>query len=187
MDVNMMAGITMLSYTSPIPPAIPPPANRIIFICCSVLFLQVSLFAGAVQLHGQTRAQQACPRPQTGSVVDEPKDVRSVNGILDLHLTAYDAPQGDGAIRYCMVDGEGRQSPNLRVHPGYLVILHLKNQYLVSGGTGQTSGTPDERIKTVDMPAVHPANNTRSMNAKKAEIHLDFGLRVSSPPFLLLE
>ena len=60
-------------------------------------------------------------------MVEEPPDLHSKNGVLDVHLTAYDAPQSDGATLYCFVDGEGHQSPNLRAHPGDLVVLHLRN------------------------------------------------------------
>ena len=61
--------------------------------------------------------------------------MRSKDGILDLHLTAYDAPQSDGTTRFCFMDDQGRESPNLRVHPGDLVILHLKNAMTPEAGS----------------------------------------------------
>ncbi len=60
-------------------------------------------------------------------MVEEPKDLRSQNGVLEVRLTANDAADANGAIRYCYTDSSGRESPNLRVHPGDLVILHLTN------------------------------------------------------------
>jgi FtsP/CotA-like multicopper oxidase with cupredoxin domain len=68
--------------------------------------------------------------------VEEPDDLRSVNGVLEAELTAYNSAQPDGSVRYCYRDAEGHQSPNLRVHPGDLVILHLKNA-LVETGSGK--------------------------------------------------
>jgi FtsP/CotA-like multicopper oxidase with cupredoxin domain len=73
------------------------------------------------------RAEGVCPRPEPGSKVEEPEDLRSQNGVLEAHLTASNAAQANGAIRYCYTDAAGHESPNLRVHPGDLVILHLTN------------------------------------------------------------
>jgi FtsP/CotA-like multicopper oxidase with cupredoxin domain len=79
------------------------------------------------QLHAQASKRSACPRPEPGSTVEEPEDLRSHNGVLEAHLTANDAADGKGAVRYCYTDGAGHESPNLRVSPGDLVILHLTN------------------------------------------------------------
>jgi FtsP/CotA-like multicopper oxidase with cupredoxin domain len=96
-------------------------------------------------------AESACPRPEPGSVVKEPEDLRSQNGVLEAQLTATNAAQADGTIRYCYTDATGHESPNLRVHPGDLVILHLVNKLTDKGhGSGGT------------MPAhthVHSATN----------------------------
>jgi FtsP/CotA-like multicopper oxidase with cupredoxin domain len=73
------------------------------------------------------RAEGVCPRPEPGSKVEEPEDLRSQNGVLEAHLTARNAAQSNGAIRYCYTDAAGHESPTLRVHPGDLVILHLTN------------------------------------------------------------
>lgn len=72
-------------------------------------------------------AKDPCPRPAAGSVVEEPEDLRSQNGVLEAELTANDSRQPDGSVRYCFTDGAGHESPNLRVSRGDLVILHLKN------------------------------------------------------------
>ncbi len=72
-------------------------------------------------------AQNPCPRPQPGSIVEEPQDLRSQNGVLEADLTAQNTPSANGSTLYCYTDAAGHQSPNLRVSPGDLVILHLKN------------------------------------------------------------
>jgi FtsP/CotA-like multicopper oxidase with cupredoxin domain len=72
-------------------------------------------------------AKSPCPRPQVGSTVEEPEDLRSQNGVLEAELTASDAAQANGSTRYCYTDAANRESPNLRVSPGDLVILHLTN------------------------------------------------------------
>jgi FtsP/CotA-like multicopper oxidase with cupredoxin domain len=90
---------------------------------------------GALFLAAQVAASQAsatpqdpCPRPQLGSVVQEPADLRSKNGVLELTLAAANSSQADGSTRYCYTDAQERESPNLRVSPGDEVIIHLKNE-----------------------------------------------------------
>jgi FtsP/CotA-like multicopper oxidase with cupredoxin domain len=78
-----------------------------------------------------------CPRPQVGSVVEEPDALRSVNGVLEESLTVNDAAQADGTTRYCYTDAAGRESPTLRANPGDLVILHLKNALTAPESAGK--------------------------------------------------
>jgi FtsP/CotA-like multicopper oxidase with cupredoxin domain len=73
-------------------------------------------------------AAEACPRPAQGSLVTEPEDLRSHNGELKVELTARNSRQSDGSTRYCFIDEKGAESPTLRVNPGDLVILTLKNE-----------------------------------------------------------
>jgi FtsP/CotA-like multicopper oxidase with cupredoxin domain len=75
----------------------------------------------------QQRPPEICERPQPESVVNEPPDTRSKNGVLEISLTARNVTEKDGRTRYCFIDGEGRESPTLRVLPGDRVIIHLRN------------------------------------------------------------
>src|ERR1700677_422195 len=75
-----------------------------------------------------------CPRPAPGSVGQEPKDLRSHDGMLKLDLTIHDFKEKDGSVRYCYLLPDGTQSPTLRLHPGDLLILHLTDR-LVDYGT----------------------------------------------------
>jgi len=83
------------------------------------------------QWHGGLRAQDLasniCQRPSAGSSVTEPEDLRSRNGVLNIDLTIQNYTEPDGSTRYCYIDGLGNQSPNLRLKPGDLLILRLKN------------------------------------------------------------
>jgi FtsP/CotA-like multicopper oxidase with cupredoxin domain len=91
----------------------------------------LAVFASLVFLaHHPLNAQPApsiCPRPAVGSLVDEPQDLRSHNGVLEADLTIHNEANPDGTTRYCYIDFVGNQSPNLRVNPGDLVVLHLRN------------------------------------------------------------
>ena len=83
---------------------------------------------------------ETCPRPQAGSTVSSPTELRSNNGELraSLSLKNSQAPgnsqAGDVHARYCYVAQDGSQSPTLRLHPGDLLILDLKNDISPSAG-----------------------------------------------------
>jgi FtsP/CotA-like multicopper oxidase with cupredoxin domain len=94
------------------------------------------VFLACLPLSAQS-ANEVCPRPAAGSIVAEPEDLRSQNGVLEADLTIHNVPNPDGSIRYCYTDAAGRESPNLRVSRGDLVILHLKNA-LSDPGNGTT-------------------------------------------------
>ena len=72
-------------------------------------------------------SRNVCPRPPVGSVVSEPYDLRSRNGVLEAELKFSNVAAANGSMLYCYTDAAGRESPNLRASPGDLVILHLKN------------------------------------------------------------
>jgi len=95
--------------------------------CAKVAVLLLFCAFSLLHVGAQEAIRETCPRPQIGSVVSEPPDVRSKNGVLEINLTAENALQPDGTTRYCFVDDERRESPNLRVNPGDVVIIHLKN------------------------------------------------------------
>jgi FtsP/CotA-like multicopper oxidase with cupredoxin domain len=90
----------------------------------------------------------ACPRPAIGSPVPEPEDLRSKDGVLKLELAVRNEP---AAKRYCYIASDGSQAPTLRVHPGDLVILTLKNDL-----TDGTSPSPAETAQ----------NHARAKSAK---------------------
>jgi FtsP/CotA-like multicopper oxidase with cupredoxin domain len=92
------------------------------------------------QFHPALLAQSGtdvCPRSSPGSTVTEPENLNSRNGVLKVELTARNEKEKDGSTRYCFIDAEGKESPTLRVNPGDLVILTLKNDL-----TNLGSGTP---------------------------------------------
>jgi FtsP/CotA-like multicopper oxidase with cupredoxin domain len=69
-----------------------------------------------------------CERPPAGSLVSDPPELRSVQGVLSLELALRNHREADGSIRYCYVTPAGEQSPTLRVRPGDLLVLKLKNE-----------------------------------------------------------
>src|SRR6202142_295194 len=86
------------------------------------------LVAMPICAHGQSRPLETCPRPTAGSVVPEPEDLRSQNGVLRVELAYRSIVDAKGQTRYCYVSKDGSQAPTLRVNPGDELILSLKNE-----------------------------------------------------------
>ena len=82
----------------------------------------------AAQSPAQSSSNEACPRPAPSSLIPEPADLRSENGVLEVHVAFRNDLDANGHIRYCYVFGDGMQSPNLRLRPGDLLILTLQNE-----------------------------------------------------------
>src|ERR1700678_4738435 len=92
-----------------------------LMLCCSCANSNVQ---------AQVSALDACPRPTIGSMVPEPEDLRSRDGVLTVNLTVRNQKQEDGSTRYCYIYGDGIESPNLRLKPGDLLVLKLKNDLI---------------------------------------------------------
>ena len=82
---------------------------------------------GYATAHGSEALSDICPRPAAGATVEEPEDLRSQNGILTLDLTARSELQKDGSTRFCYLLADGNQSPTLRLKPGDMLVLRLRN------------------------------------------------------------
>ena len=92
-----------------------------------VAVLIMATTAGARASAAPTPSSELCPRPAAGSEIAEPHDLRSEHGILAIELTVHDSRQADGSVRYRYQASDGSYSPTLRVHPGDLLLLKLKN------------------------------------------------------------
>jgi FtsP/CotA-like multicopper oxidase with cupredoxin domain len=85
-------------------------------------------------------ASDFCPRPPAGSNVSDPRDLRSVNGLLKVDLTIRSYRTASGEARYCYRGPDGSEAPTLRVHPGDRVVLHLTNRLApLDGDTPESS------------------------------------------------
>jgi FtsP/CotA-like multicopper oxidase with cupredoxin domain len=73
-------------------------------------------------------ARSPCSRPEIGSALADPPALRSVDGALHVEFAVRNGRAADGSLRYCYVTPDGVQSPTLRVHPGDLVVIGLKNE-----------------------------------------------------------
>jgi FtsP/CotA-like multicopper oxidase with cupredoxin domain len=122
-------------------------------------------------LQAQT-ASDPCPRPAPGSIVEEPEDLRSQNGVLEAALTASNSAQPDGSVRYCFTDGAGHESPNLRASRGDLVILHLKNALTDTGAVAPPAHVHAHAEKARQAAGQTPdACNSGVMSAVSTNLH----------------
>ncbi len=88
----------------------------------------VVLALGPACVFAQNGSHEICPRPPAGSTVLEPKDLRSRNGVLRVDLTYRGFVDANGSARYCYVYKDGSEAPTLRLKPGDLLVLRLKNE-----------------------------------------------------------
>jgi FtsP/CotA-like multicopper oxidase with cupredoxin domain len=101
------------------------------------------LLLPAVPLRAQPpAAADPCPRPLPGSAVPEPPELRSKGGVLQLDLTVRNGKEPDGSVRYCYLLDDGAQSPTLRLQPGDLLVLRLRNALIDLGGAPAGGGAP---------------------------------------------
>jgi FtsP/CotA-like multicopper oxidase with cupredoxin domain len=123
-------------------------------------------------------AANPCDRPAIGSVVHEPEDLRSQNGVLRVDLTYRSFTPANGSTEYCYVYKDGSLSPTLRLKPNDTLILGLKNE--VNLPQSPDSQTPATNPGTMHMDLQPDGSCTRSkMTAASTNLHFH-GLTV--PP-----
>jgi FtsP/CotA-like multicopper oxidase with cupredoxin domain len=107
----------------------------------AVVFIGAVFGGGYGVLRAQEALQERCPRPEPGSAVPEPEDLRSQNGVLKVDLAVRNSAEKDGSVRYCYVLPDGGQAPTLRLAPGDLLILNLRNDLGATETGAATSAT----------------------------------------------
>jgi FtsP/CotA-like multicopper oxidase with cupredoxin domain len=140
----------------------------------AVLFTALLLAPVYLSCRAQEVPANACPRPLAGSVVPEPEDLRSQNGVLKVDLTERNAAEPGGSTRYCFLDSTGNQSPTIRLKPGDLLILTLKNDL----SDPHRAGAPANHVHAESQPDTDPCESG-AMTATSTNLHFH-GLTV--PP-----
>jgi FtsP/CotA-like multicopper oxidase with cupredoxin domain len=69
-----------------------------------------------------------CPRPDAGSIVSQPVDLYSRNGVLNVSFDYYTTVSDAGITLFCFVTPDGVQSPTLHVRPGDRLELTVTNR-----------------------------------------------------------
>jgi FtsP/CotA-like multicopper oxidase with cupredoxin domain len=91
------------------------------------LTLSVAWIGSQNVVYAEEPPHNFCARPAPGSAVPEPEDLRSHNGVLTVALSIHNDRGADGSTHYCYLLADGAQSPTLRLSPGDLLVLKLKN------------------------------------------------------------
>jgi FtsP/CotA-like multicopper oxidase with cupredoxin domain len=69
----------------------------------------------------------ACERPAAGSVVSNPPDLFSVNGVLKVDFSYQTTVDADGRNLFCFMTPDGLENPTLHVNPGDHLSINLTN------------------------------------------------------------
>jgi FtsP/CotA-like multicopper oxidase with cupredoxin domain len=124
----------------------------------------------------RTMPEPCPPRPAAGSVVREPEDLNSRNGVLRVDLTYRNTIDPDGQMRYCYVYKDGSEAPTLRLKPGDLLILRLKNEERVPS---QPAGSKAQQLAMPPMSTSRGECTSGAMTDASTNMHFH-GLTV--PP-----
>jgi FtsP/CotA-like multicopper oxidase with cupredoxin domain len=121
-----------------------------------------ALLLASSLLFSQDSNQEACPRPAIGSLLTSPPELRSDHGTLTATLSFRTSVDPTGQPRYCYIDADGRQAPTLRVHPGDLITLKLKNDL---------PATPSAPTHAAPTPHLCGADGSAHMTADSTNLH----------------
>jgi FtsP/CotA-like multicopper oxidase with cupredoxin domain len=144
----------------------------------AALTLSAALIALTATVHAaESKVQDPCARAAPGSLVPEPRDIRSDRGVLKVDLSVHDFRETDGTTRYCYVMPDGSVAPTLRLHPGDLLVLHLKNE-LVNTDPAQAKAHVHEHSHASTTKSADPCTSG-AMTAVSTNLHFH-GLTV--PP-----
>jgi FtsP/CotA-like multicopper oxidase with cupredoxin domain len=118
------------------------------------------------------RMSEVCPRPEPSSAIPEPTDLRSKNGVLIVDFAFRSEVDTHGRTRYCYIYKDETESPNLRLNPGDLLILRLKNELAPNGPPNSSSNLLSHPMQMIPQPTpklistpVPPGNSANGKNA----------------------
>jgi FtsP/CotA-like multicopper oxidase with cupredoxin domain len=133
------------------------------------LGLLVLCLCAAAPAFAQSAKPETCSRPASGSTVPEPPELHSQGGVLKVDLTLRSGPAANGQMRYCYAAADGTQSPTLRLQPGDLLILHLKND-LTEPATPPAATHPHAAAAAKANPTADPCQRGE-MTAVATNLH----------------
>jgi len=125
----------------------------------------------------KTKTLNVCERPAPGSLVPEPEDLRSENGVLKVELAYRNFVGPAGHTKYCYVYRDGSEAPTLRLKPGDELILDLKNE-LSEGPQPAAQKTAQPAHESMSMTVSNPCASGE-MSSLSTNLHFH-GLTV--PP-----
>ena len=98
------------------------------FFLLTFLLTAVALsFPSSTLASPQNSASESCS-VAVGNSIESPKELVSRNGHLQVSLRLRNSLDSAGQMHYCYIDEHGDRSPTLRLRPGDLLVLRLKNE-----------------------------------------------------------
>ena len=121
---------------------------------------------------GDRTAKEVCPHHAVSSTVEDAHDRVSKKGRLELTLKVRSSTDANGHARYCYTDEFGYQAPTLRVNPGDILVIHLKNEIAVEPPRSISTGPPLRSSPRAKSQAAHrdPCNGG-TMSASSTNLH----------------
>jgi FtsP/CotA-like multicopper oxidase with cupredoxin domain len=128
---------------------------------------------------GSDTADQVCARFTAGSVVSEPPQLESQNGVLEVTMEFLTVTDSQGLVRYCYVSSTGLEAPTLVVNPGDKLIIHFRNDLPAPSaassadnmaGMKMTLSSSDNAADDSPTPSTSSACNG-AMSAAATNIH----------------
>jgi FtsP/CotA-like multicopper oxidase with cupredoxin domain len=119
----------------------------------------LGLFAPGTQAQTTDPADQVCARSPAGSVLQDPPELRSQNGLLEVTFQFKTAVDAQGLTRYCFVSDAGLEAPTLHVSPGDQLIIHLQNTLGSSPPAPQAMSRAHRSTRQASPHAASPNND----------------------------
>ncbi len=112
-----------------------------------------------------------CPRPDAGSVAQDPPALFSSNGVLSVRFSYQHRIDSTGRELFCFMTPNGLQNPTLHVNPGDRLIVTVTNNTPVGAG-GMTINPPNCGNKTMNSSSVniHYHGTNTSPNCHQDEV-----------------
>jgi FtsP/CotA-like multicopper oxidase with cupredoxin domain len=136
-----------------------------------LLFASLWLVDGRADLRAQESPNTSCPLPASGATVPEPEDLRSHDGVLQVDLTVRNFTEPDGTVRFCYFDANGNRSPTLRLSPGDLLILNLKNDLTDSSHAAPAAGNSANHHHAADAEKNTDPCESATMSLTSTNLH----------------
>lgn len=132
----------------------------------AMMKLMFLLFMTAIAVGSASAQGPVCPpRPQPGTLVTNPLDLYSQDGVLNVNLTLQNQMGSDGFEHYCyvyMYQGQAVEAPTLRLNPGDQLMLNLTDN--IQAPFGPYSQNPKKMHMNMFQPGRSGAKPTDDCN-----------------------
>src|SRR5581483_2243126 len=137
-----------------------------------------------------------CSRPTAGSIVANPADLFSRDGVLAVNFSYQTTTDAEGRTLFCFMTPSGLENPTLHVHPGDHLVITLTNNTPATppvmaikapncGATELTGSSVNMHFHgTNTAPACHQDNVIRTLVNSGQTFRYDVRFPPNEPPGL---